>query len=121
MGKYAGYVDYDNAYPGRLTEERFEQFAPSAEAYIDVITHNRAESARGYRAERVKMALCAVVSEMAAQDAAKSAGGARLQSVTNDGYTESYGVSGSGAAAETEAIRSAAFRFLSGTGLVSAL
>lgn len=120
MAKYVEYDDYDALYPMKLTEEQFESYLPSAEAYIDLITHDRAESATGYKAERVKRAVCAVIGEMAAQDAAKNAQGARLTAVSNDGYSESYGQSAN-AATEGDAIRTIARRWLSGTGLVSAL
>lgn len=118
MAKYVEYDYYDTLYPMKLTEDEFETYLPSAEAYIDLITHNRAAEATGYKAERVKQAVCAVLGEMAVQDAAKSANGARLTSVSNDGYTEHYGQS---AASENDAVRQAARRWLSGTGLVSAL
>lgn len=120
MGKYVEYGDYDALYPMKLTEDEFEAHLPSAEAYIDLITHNRAADATGYKAERVKQAVCAVIGEMAAQNATKNAGGARLTSVSNDGYTEYYGQN-AGMELESAAIRSAAVRWLSGTGLVSAL
>ena len=54
---------------------------------------------------------------MAADQSVRNAKGARLASVSNDGYTESYASDGAGGAA----IRSAALEWLSGTGLVSAL
>ena len=120
MDKYVEYYDYDTLYPMKLTEEQFDMYLPSAEAYIDLITHNRAESATGYKAERVKQAVCAVLGEMAAQDAVRGACGARLASVSNDGYTETYGAAGS-AQNEYDALRSVAMRWLSGTGLVSML
>lgn len=120
MGKYVEYDDYDTLYPMKLTEEQFDMYLPSAEAYIDLITHNRAESATGYKAERVKKAVCAVLGEMAAQDAAKNAQGVRLTAISNDGYSESYGAAGN-AASDGAQIRSVAHRWLSGTGLVSAL
>lgn len=121
MGKYVAYYYYDALYPMKLTEDEFDSYLPSAEAYIDLITHYRAAEATGYKAERVKQAVCAVIGEMAAQDAAKSANGARLQSVSNDGYTETYRTTSAGTAEETHAIRQTAMRWLSGTGLVSAL
>lgn len=120
MGKYVEYDDYDTLYPMKLTEEQFDMYLPSAEAYIDLITHNRAESATGYKAERVKQAVCAVLGEMAAQDAAKNAQGVRLTAISNDGYSESYGAAGN-AASEDAQIKSVVYRWLSGTGLVSAL
>ncbi len=114
------YEDYLALYPDPdgLTEDQFENWLPSAAAYIDVITHNRAAAAEGYKAERVKRAVCAVIREMAAQDAAKNAQGVRISSVSNDGYTESYA---GGTQSDGECIRSAAMRYLSGTGLVSFL
>lgn len=118
--RYATYDDCAALYPSKLTEDQFYNYLPSAEAYIDLITRDRAISATGYRAERVKKAVCAVIGEMAAQDAAKNAHGVRLTSVSNDGYTENYG---SAVTAETEEARlwSAAHKWLSGTGLVSML
>jgi hypothetical protein len=113
------YYEFNELYPDRLSEEQFSMYVPSAKAYIDVITHNRAGKAAGYKADRVKMAVCAVVCEMAALDAAKGTDGARLTSVSNDGYSESY--ASMGADTETDALRSAAMRYLSGTGLVSFL
>lgn len=121
MAKYVEYDEYDTLYPNKLTGDEFDTYLPSAEAYIDLITHNRAESATGYKAERVKQAVCAVIGEMAAQDAGRNASGARLQSVTNDGYTETYRTASGGTAEETYTIRQMAMRWLSGTGLVSAL
>lgn len=115
-----GYEDYVALYPDPdgLTEQQFGSYLPSAAAYIDVITHNRAADAAGYKAQRVKWAVCAVVREMAAQDAVKNAQGVRLSSVSNDGYTESYAADGR---SDGERIRSAAMQYLSGTGLVSFL
>lgn len=121
MGKYVEYDDYDTLYPMKLTEDEFDSYLPSAEAYIDLITHDRARSATGYKAERVKRAVCAVIGEMVAQDACKSANGARLQSVSNDGYTETYRTTSVGTAEESHAVRQTAMRWLSGTGLVSLL
>lgn len=120
MAKYVEYDDYDALYPMKLTEDEFDAYLPSAEAYIDLITHNRAADAAGYKAERVRQAVCAVIGEMATQSAMKNSGGARLTSVSNDGYTEYYGQN-SGMELESAAIRAAAVRWLSGTGLVSAL
>lgn len=118
MGRYVEYGYYDSLYPMKLTEDQFNDYLPSAEAYIDLITHDRARSATGYKAERVKQAVCAVIGEMAAQDAAKSANGARLTSVSNDGYTEHYKQAET---PDTDPVRLAARRWLSGTGLMSAL
>lgn len=113
---------YAELYPAGLSDAEVEALAPSALAYIDVITAGRAQTATGYKLERVKMAVCAVINEIHAQEGVRNADGARLVSVSNDGYTETYGsVSVDASKAEAEAIRRTAFKWLSGTGLVSAL
>lgn len=111
------YSDYKALYPARLTEEEFNSLLPSARAYMDVVTHNRWQSAAGWKRERAIQALFAAINAMAADQSVRNAQGARLSSVSNDGYTESYASDGAGGAA----IRSAALEWLSGTGLVSAL
>lgn len=120
MANYVNYDDFCALYPEKITAEQFDQYCPAAEAYINLLTHDRAKSATGYKAERVKQAVCAAILEAATLDAAKSATGARLTSVANDGYTESYGVAGD-AGTEMESIRAAAVCWLSGTGLVGLL
>lgn len=120
MANYVNYGDFCALYPGKMTAEQFDEYCPAAEAYINLLTHDRAKSATGYKAERVKQAVCAIIAEAATLDAAKSATGARLTSVSNDGYTENYSAAG-GAETETGSIRAAAVRWLSGTGLVSLL
>lgn len=114
------FSDYEKFFPERIAEDTFDSLMPSASAFVDAITANRAQHAAGYKAERVTLAICAVINEMVAQNAARSEGGARIASVSNDGYTETYG-NLAGASNEESALRSAAFRYLSGTGLVSAL
>lgn len=119
--KYATYSDYAAFFPARATESIFDMYSPSAEAYIDVLTHNRAEQAEGYKRERVKQAACALINEMCALDGARGASGARVASVSNDGYSESYTSGSASADGETATLRQVAMRWLSGTGLVSAL
>ena len=46
------YADYKALYPARLTEEEFNGLLPSARAYMDVVTHNRWQSAAGWKRER---------------------------------------------------------------------
>lgn len=112
--------DFNSFFPFIVEDDMFEDLLPSAVAYIESITANRSTTATGYKAERVKYAVCAVLREMAAQNAAKGEGGTRVVSVSNDGYSENYGAYAN-AAQEEAALRSIAFRYLSGTGLVSAL
>lgn len=114
------YEYYSALYPERMTEEMFDALLPSASAFVSVITASRINSAEGYKLERAKMAVCSVINEMAAQNAARGMDGARVASVSNDGYSESYGGM-TDAASEEKTLRTAAFRYLSGTGLVSAL
>lgn len=110
---------YARLYPGRMQPAEVEMYAPSALAYVEVVTARRSDSATGWKLDRAMQAVCAGINEMAAQDAAKSETGARLAGVSNDGYSESYGTGG--ADAEGEAIRNVMRHWLSGTGLVSAL
>lgn len=110
------YDDFDELYPGKLDEEVFDGLLPSASMYLNVITHNRVDSALGWARERAKYALANVIIEMAAAQAELGQNGAHVSSVSNDGYSETYQTGGEG-----ERIRHAAFFWLSGTGLVSAL
>ena len=119
MAKYAPYSDFAELYPDLLGEDEFNRLVPPVEAFVDSVTHDRARTATGYKAERVKCAVCAAVREAAAQNAAKSSGGARLQSVSNDGYTETY--DRRDAMSDEDAISRTIRQWLSGTGLVSAL
>ena len=112
--------DYEQLYPEQISEEEFVSLLPSASAFIDAVTASRASTATGYKAERVKHALIAVVHEMAAQNAARGTNGARVSGVSNDGYSETYGNTNS-AENEEKALRCMAFRYLSGTGLMGAL
>jgi len=114
------YDDYLALFPNGLSGEEFDSLLPQAAAFVDVITAGRADSASGYKAERAKMAVCAAVNELAAQNAARGADGARISAVSNDGYSENYGGLNT-AESEEAALRSAVIRYLSGTGLVSAL
>lgn len=114
------FYDYNQRHPEQITQEEFDGLLPSATAFINAVTANRAESATGYKEERAELALIAVIHEMAAQNAARGTNGARINSVSNDGYSESYGNSNS-AENEEKALRCVAFRYLSGTGLMGAL
>ena len=112
--------DYNRLYPEQISQKEFVSLLPLATAFINAITANRAEAATGYKEERAELALIAVIHEMSTQNAARGISGARVNSVSNDGYSESYG-SNSSAEGEEKALRCAAFRYLSGTGLMGAL
>ena len=114
------FKDFECYYPERMSEEEFDSLLPLASAYVCTITANRAAAAEGFKAERARCAIAAVIVEMAAQNAARGNSGARVSSVSNDGYSESYGGENS-ADSEERALRCAAFRYLSGTGLIGAL
>ena len=61
------YSDYKALYPARLTEEEFNSLLPSASAYMDVVTHNRWQSAAGWKRERAIQALFAAVNAIYAE------------------------------------------------------
>lgn len=120
--RYTTFEDFAALYPAQASNESmYDMYVPSAEAYIDVLTHNRAETAAGYKQDRVKRAVCALIVEMHACDSAKGVNGARVASVSNDGYSESYANASTSADGETTTLKQTAMRWLSGTGLVSAL
>ena len=120
MALNIAYEEYIALFPDGLNQDEFAVLLPEAVAFVDVMTANRAGAATGYKEERVKQAVCAVIRELSVQNCARGAGGARVTSVSNDGYSENYG-SLNTVASEESALRSVAFRYLSGTGLVSAL
>lgn len=110
---------FELLYPDKLGFEAVERNAPAAMALVSAMTARRSDLADGWQKQRALQAVCAVIREMATQDAARTEDGARLSSVNNDGYSESYAVSNAGA--DEKALRDAAHIWLSGTGMVSAL
>lgn len=127
MGKYASWGGYRAVYPDRLSKEEFDRAVGQAEAEIDLITAGRAENAPGWAQEKIELAAYALVNEIAGRAAAQAQTGAeeaaaQLVSVSNDGYSEHYEpVQVQAAKWDATDLRSIARRWLSGTGLVSAL
>lgn len=110
--------EYYSEYFGTLTDEdEFDRLAANASRKLDVLTGRRAASATGYKAEALKDAMCALVDYMHSVE--ESGQGQGVTSVSNDGYSETY------AASTPEGVehgmRSIAFQWLSGTGLMGAL
>ena len=86
------YEFYKNTYHGnKISETAWPAFSRDAAAYVDKITFGRA-SADGLdetRKQACQMAICAAAEELQTQDA-----GGVVASATNDGYSETYVVSG---------------------------
>ncbi len=114
---YADYEYYAEHF-GQLTDrEEFDRLAGNASRMLDVLTGRRAASATGYKADALADAVCAMVDFMYAAE--ESGQGRGVTSVSNDGYSESYAASTPEAVEQS--IRSLAFQWLSGTGLMGAL
>lgn len=116
-----GYVDFNyyEAFSGRVPEDVFLQYQPSAEQRLDVLTHRRAIDlpADDWRMEQVKSAVCSMIDYLAVSE--ELGQGIGVQSVSNAGYSETY------ADATPEAVENSmhriCIRWLSGTGLAGAL
>lgn len=114
MAKYVDWDGYRQMYPDGLSEEEFGRYADRAEAMIDIWTAGRAQNAQDWAAGQVKMAVYALVGLIAQRGGVT--GGARLVSVSSDGYSEQYRAEDGEGEMKAEVMR-----WLSGTGLVSAL
>lgn len=114
---YADWGHYSTYY-GEITDEsEFDKLIYMASMMIDTITGNRAASATGYKAERLRECACSLVDLLAGE--VTSGVGSGLASFSNDGYSESYAAVTPG---DVDANHKAlVFNYLSGTGLVSAL
>lgn len=86
MPDYGQYLELG----GTLTEEDFRRCSQKAWAYLEALTLGRVNTALpAPAAEKVKRACCALADEYAAQER-----GGEVTSAGNDGYTETYAVSG---------------------------
>ena len=67
-----GYVDFNyyEAFSGRVPEDVFLQYQPSAEQRLDVLTHRRAIDlpADDWRMEQVKSAVCSMIDYLAVSE-----------------------------------------------------
>ena len=116
MGRYAQWDGYRQVYPDGLSQEEFEGVLSRAEALMDIWTAGRAKDAQGENAQKVEMAVYALANALAKEERA-GGGGVEIESVSNDGYSERYFKKESADAV----LKAEVFRWLSGTGLVSAL
>lgn len=109
---------YRLLYPAHSAED-FARFLPEAELRMDVLTANRWRGVTegDFRAARVRRCLAALISLCV--EAKESAVGTGVASTSNDGYSESYALVTAEEWQENQRIEAA--KWLSGTGLVSAL
>lgn len=113
------YIDWEwyNSHFPQLTQQEFERRRPAAEMKVDILTHNRARSAAGYKLELVKACVANLMNRQANLEAAGA--GKNVKSVGNDGYSETYEQVTPEQVEET--LRCECFVWLSGTGLMGAL
>lgn len=113
------YIDwewYESNFP-QLPEDEFARRLPAAEMKVDILTHNRARDATGYKQERVKACVANIINRMATLE--ESGAGCNVKSVSNDGYSETYEQV---TPEQVEAaLKKECFLWLSGTGLMGAL
>lgn len=128
MAGYVNYEYYSHQVASPVSAADFQRFIIPAETAVDVLTNRRARTAKGYKLEAVKQAVCAAIGahyEMAAAAAATQNG--TISSVSNDGYTvnygsytANYGMTG-GTGSVPQPVYNAVAFWLSGTGLMSYL
>lgn len=109
---YADYAFYKDTYKGKAAEDTFSRLSVLANAHIDRMTHNKAQTATGADLEKVKLAFCAVIDEVAKQES-----GGVIASESNDGISRTYAT---GTKTATQLIHAAAAVFLDSTSLLFA-
>lgn len=97
---YATYDYYLNVYGGNMDNDAFDVFLKRAEKEIDRVTFGRIKPSGPFPFcklcpddnEAVQYAVCKLVDKLyeVKKSGADGAGGRRLASVSNDGYTENY-------------------------------
>lgn len=107
---YADFSFYQTEYHGTLTEADYTRLVVRASAYVDRMTYGRAKTAEGDNLSAVKMAECAIVDELVAQEQ-----GGIVTSESNDGISRSFATSV--VKSNTQRIYAAADVFLSNTNL----
>lgn len=108
---YADYTFYLAEFNGTASGAEYNRLAVRAAAYVDRMTYGKAKTATGDDLAAVKLAECAIVDELLAQEQ-----GGIVASETNDGISRSY-ATGSVVKSATQRIYAAADVFLSGTNL----
>lgn len=114
---YADWAFYSAHYKQISDQAEFERLAYLASRKLDIYTGLRAEKATGYKANALKDATCNMADYL--QTTEQSGQGKGVASVSNDGYSESYQAV-TPEQAEVN-LKSVAFQWLSGTGLMGAL
>ena len=122
---YVDWAFYSGTYGGmEVDEDRFVQYEARAEAFIDMITFGRipkypADMMTNKIAKAVRMAMCAVMDNMAVsgEGMLASATVSGVSSESNDGYSVSYGRVDSSEA--RNAMYQAAYDYLGFTGLLA--
>lgn len=109
--------EYYNSHFPKVSEEEFDKLLPRAEIKVNVWTHNRSCEAVGYKLEQVKAAVANIINALAEQEKVKEHTG--INSVSNDGYSESY--SQISVEQMEESLKNVCFDWLSGTGLTGCL
>lgn len=105
----ADYAYYRDTYRGTQPEETFARLSRRASAYLDAITSGNIQGP-WLEDDRIRDACCAVVEELAFQEA-----GGEVTTANNDGYSESYATSGKSHGAR---LYDAAALYLAETGLL---
>lgn len=114
---YADYSYYSEHYGVIEEGETFDRLAFQASKRIDILTGRRAQRATGYKLEALRDCVCNMAEYLFAAES--TAQGTGVTSVSNDGYSESY--QAVTPAQVEENLRSIAFQWLSGTGLMGAM
>lgn len=117
MSEYGEWTHYQAYYGAVEDKAEFDRLNYRVSAMLDALTGRRAESATGYKAERLKDAACRMIDLLQVQEV--SGAGLGISSVSNDGYSETYTDRTPEEVAEL--LRQSAFVALSGTGLMGAL
>ena len=120
--------EYYNSHFPKVDEDTFLRLQPQAEMKLDIMTFGRAktfideypEAPTTYQTrvyEQIKSTVCSLINVM--KNGEDTGAGTGVTSVSNDGYSESYN-NVTQAQADTE-LRSVAFQWLIGTGLMGAV
>lgn len=114
---YADYGYYSAHYSVIEKEETFERLSFLASRRLDILTGRRAQRASGYKLEALRDCVCNMAEYLYAAES--TAQGTGITNVSNEGYSESYQAVTPEQVEEN--LRSLAFQWLSGTGLMGAM
>lgn len=113
------YIDWEyyNSHFPKVNEEKFKELLPAAETKVEIYTHYRCLNVAGYKLDQVKAAVANLINTMSEQEKLKEREG--INSVSNDGYSESYTQVTREQREET--LKNVCYEWLSGTGLMGCL